>query len=117
MMQKRVVVSFRGGNTNDDDESVMACGGVMFSFNNARWPIGIGTGAVEGHATSGRSSEKHAVFKKEGRTALHGELFLRLAREYDPSNRPLSSRAGYCDCDVQERFLTKKINQASGLNL
>ena len=67
MMQKRVVVSFRGGNTNDDDESVMACGGVMFRFNNARRPIGIGTGAVEGHATSGRSSEKHAVFKKEGR--------------------------------------------------
>ena len=82
MMQKRVVVSFRGGNTNDDDESVMACGGVMFSFNNARWPIGIGTGAVVGHATSGRSSERHAVFKKEGRTALHGELFLLLAREY-----------------------------------
>ena len=43
MMQKRVV-SFRGGgNTNGTRArgaaSVMTCGGVMFGFNNDRWPL------------------------------------------------------------------------------
>ena len=47
--QQKRIVSFRGGNTNDDDENVvMRCGGVMFSFNN----VGIGTNDAVGHATS-----------------------------------------------------------------